>query len=181
MSRIMMLHHSGITPDNRHEYIPEFEIFVEFKIIVPSLNLTGSPNPNWNPNRRLRKSAEMLAMYLIPLVTYTWRSTVEPWRFTNVKQAISRDVTDRAILSHSYLWRHDGRVFLSKLMFPQNCEIFVTSGTNCGKWNTRVRPFFKVFEAQPSADRSRWAEYEDIKFFEFGLRLPLPLSDFRKI
>ena len=47
--------------------------------------------------------------------------------------------------------------------------------------STRVRPFFKVFEAQPCAVRSQWAEYEDIKFFEFEQRLPLPLSDFRKI
>ena len=45
-------------------------------------------------------------------------------------------------------------------------------------WN-RVRPFFKVFEAQPCADRSQWAEYEDIKFFEFWQRLPLPLANFR--
>ena len=45
--------------------------------------------------------------------------------------------------------------------------------------NVKVSPFFKVFEAQPCADISRLAEYEDIKFFEFGQRLPLPLANFR--
>ena len=43
----------------------------------------------------------------------------------------------------------------------------------------RVRPFFKVFEAQLCADRYQRAEYEGIKFFEFVQRLPLPLANFR--
>ena len=34
----------------------------------------------------------------------------------------------------------------------------------------RVLPSLKVFEAQPSADRSQLVEHEDIKFFEFGQR-----------
>ena len=41
--------------------------------------------------------------------------------------------------------------------------------------NNRVRRFFKVFEAQPCADISRWVDYDVIKFSEFGQRLPLPL------
>ena len=38
-----------------------------------------------------------------------------------------------------------------------------------------------VFEAQPCACRSQWAEHDDIKFFDIGQRLPLPLGDLRKI
>ena len=44
-----------------------------------------------------------------------------------------------------------------------------------------MRPFDKVFEAQPCAGRSQWAEHENIKIFEIGKCLPLPLSDLRKI
>ena len=48
-------------------------------------------------------------------------------------------------------------------------------------FNIRVRPFFKVFGAQPCAGRFQWPENEDIKFFQIGQRLPLPLCDLRKI
>ena len=45
----------------------------------------------------------------------------------------------------------------------------------------KVRNIFKVFEAQPCTGRSQWAEDEDMKFFEIGKCLPLPLGDLRKI
>ena len=40
----------------------------------------------------------------------------------------------------------------------------------------RVRPFFKFFRAQLSAGRSHRAVNEDIKFFEIGQCLTLPLG-----
>lgn len=40
-------------------------------------------------------------------------------------------------------------------------------------------PFFKLFVARPCADRSQYAEHEDIKFDAFRQRLPLPLENFR--
>ena len=45
-------------------------------------------------------------------------------------------------------------------------------------------PFFKLFWAQPCADRSQWAVYEDTKFFEieknFG-HFPKTFGFFTKI
>ena len=47
--------------------------------------------------------------------------------------------------------------------------------------NIRMGPYFKVFEDQPCAGRSQWAEYKDIMFFEIEKCSPLPLGNLRKI